>query len=199
MIATTENSSDDPIIEFADKEGIQFFRGSESDVLGRYVGAAMAASADIVIRSTADCPLIDPTVVDRVIDELIDNKTRCDYVSNTEIRTYPRGLDVEAFYFDALLRMDRYSTSSVAREHVTIAARSEFPERFLRRDVSDTVDNSDLRLTVDTEVDLKLIKRIFADLDLGEKFSSYIEIISYIRSNPELISLNKDIETWNPE
>src|SRR5437016_4690285 len=82
VIATTINSADDPIAEVAWRQGVCLFRGSEYDVLGRYVKAARKACADVVVRVTADCPLIDPAVVDRVIGELLDRTGRCDYAAN---------------------------------------------------------------------------------------------------------------------
>lgn len=198
MLATTTNSTDDPIVEFARNENVRCFRGSEQDVLSRYLGAAEQSKADVVVRSTSDCPLIDPEVTDSIIRELIDNAGECDYASNTEIRTFPRGLDVEAFFFDTLLRMTRLGKSAAAREHVTVFLRSEMPQLFLLRQITDAEDNSDLRLTVDTEADLKLIRRLYEELDLSSGVASYREIVAYLRGQPELIRINEGIETWSP-
>lgn len=96
-----------------------WYRGSEHDVLRRYVEAARDAGADVIIRITADCPLIDPQETDRVVEALVSNAQACDYASNVVERPLPRGLDAEAMFADTLERLDRLATSASAREHVT--------------------------------------------------------------------------------
>lgn len=198
VIATTVNADDDLIAELAKSEHLVCVRGDERDVLGRYVLAAKQARAEVVIRSTADCPLIDPEVTDAVINELMDHADECDYASNTIERTFPRGLDVEAFFFDTLLRLNRLGQSAAAREHVTVALHSEQPHLFLRRSVVSTENNADLRLTVDTEADLELVRRLYAELDLNARVVPYREIVAHLRANPVLIKINEGIETWSP-
>jgi len=198
IIATTSNSSDDPVAELARREGVMAFRGSEQDVLSRFVGAARASGADIVVRVTADCPLIDPAVTASVIEELTGHASECDYASNVIERTYPRGLDVEAFFYDTLLRMDRLGRSQSAREHVTVVARSERKELFLCRSVTDKEDNSDLRWTVDTERDLALVRSLYEALDLSTHVKPYPEVLAHVRAHPQLQRMNADIETWTP-
>lgn len=198
VIATTTNLTDAPIVELAKQEDVEWFRGSEHDVLARFVGAARQSHAEVVVRVTADCPLIDPAVVDRVITELVAHAGDCDYAANVLHRTYPRGLDVEALYLDTLLRINRLAQSQLAREHVTIVARSERPECFLCRSVVDDQNNSDLRWTVDTSRDLELIRVLYDALDLGTRVAPYQEMLAYVRTHPELIHLNSSIETWQP-
>lgn len=198
VIATTVNKTDDPVVELAEAEKISYFRGDEQDVLSRYIGAAKQTNADVVIRSTADCPLIDAEVTDSVIQELIGNSDKCDYAGNTIERTFPQGLDVEAFFFDTLLRADRLGKSQPSREHVTVAIYSENPNLFLLRAVKDREDNSDLRLTVDTAADLELIRLLYDKLIIGSQTVSYREIVAFLRANPELIEINKGIKTWSP-
>lgn len=197
VVATTTHATDDPVAELAHREQVGCFRGSEQDVLARYLGAAREASADVVIRVTADCPLIDPQVTDRVIAELIDHATECDYASNILRRTYPRGLDVEAFFWDTLLRIDRLAQSVAAREHVTIVPRSEHPELFLCRSVEDNQNNADLRWTVDTVADLEFVRQLYAALNLRTRTASYPEILDYVRNHIEL-ARRDEIETWDP-
>ena len=199
VIATTGNQADKPIRELGEQQDVDCFCGSEDDVLRRFVGAANKSKADVVIRVTADCPLVDPKVTDEVIHELVDHPSECDYASNVLERTYPRGLDVEVFYFDTLLRMDRLGRSRIAREHVTIVPRSERPELFLCRSVVDAQDNSDLRWTVDTEDDLRLISALFEQLDIDGRSVAYPEILRYARENPGLAEINKGSKTWTPE
>jgi spore coat polysaccharide biosynthesis protein SpsF len=197
IVATTTNATDDPVAELVRREQVGCFRGSERDVLARCVGAAREARADMIIRMTADCPLIDPQVTDRVIGELTDHAMECDYASNVLRRTYPRGLDVEAFFWDTLLRIDRLARSDAAREHVTIVPRSEHPELFLCRSVEDNQNNADLRWTVDTAADLEFVRQLYAALDLCTRTASYPEILGYVRNHVELLRTD-EVETWDP-
>lgn len=210
VIATTASAVDDPVADLARREDVGWFRGDEHDVLSRIVGAARQSGAELVVRLTGDCPMLDPGVTDTVIRDLRDHATECDYVSNVGKtgkwtdgastvpleRSFPRGLDVEALFMDTLLRIDRLAVSQPAREHVTVVLRSERPELFLTRLVRDNVDNSDLRWTVDTEADLDLLRTLFRDLGLGEQSVSYRTIVEYVRARPELTHANSDEKTF---
>ncbi|CAN5918966.1 glycosyltransferase family protein [soil metagenome] len=192
VIATTTNASDDPVVDLARHEGVQSFRGDEHDVLGRFVGAAKASNADIVVRITGDCPLIDPEVVDRVIARACDVDDRCDYASNTIERTYPRGLDTEALHVDVLERIARLATSQPAREHVTYFLHRERPEKFEIRQVTRDGDATDLRWTVDTDDDLALIRRLFTEHDGAN--ANCEQLIAAVRARPDLVALNDHVE-----
>jgi spore coat polysaccharide biosynthesis protein SpsF len=198
VVATTDRPVDDPIVDLCIREGVHYFRGSETDVLSRFAGAAQMAKADVIVRMTADCPLIDPQVTDRLIDELVSGDTVCDYASNVIQRTYPRGLDVEAFTLETLMRVNRLAASPMAREHVTLFIYSDRPDLFRCCSIADDTDNSDLRWTVDTMDDLRLMRILFERLNLGEISVPYREIVSYVREHPELTEINKDIHTWTP-
>jgi spore coat polysaccharide biosynthesis protein SpsF len=194
VIATTINTSDDPVVELARSAGVDCFRGDEHDVLGRYLGAAREVRADLVVRVTADCPLIDPEVADRVIrTAAAGGVDRCDYASNTLTRTYPLGLDVEAFTMEVLERMAREARSDAAREHVTYYLHREHPERFVCREVKDVSDNSDLRWTVDTPDDLELIRRIYERARLDRDWVPYSQLLEIVRSDPALVRLNQHV------
>jgi spore coat polysaccharide biosynthesis protein SpsF len=182
VVATTVNAADDPVVATARDEGIRWFRGSESDVLGRYLGAAREARADIVVRITADCPLVDPEVSDRVIEALTARADAFDYASNVLRRTYPKGLDTEAFWRDALERAARQARSDYAREHVTPYFYRERPDLFLLCSVTDDTDASDLSWTVDRREDLELVRRMYEDLRLGERSVPYREMLRYARA-----------------
>jgi spore coat polysaccharide biosynthesis protein SpsF len=180
-IATTINLTDDPVVRLAAQEKVGCFRGSEADVLSRFLGAAHQERADIVVRLTADCPLIDAEVIDQVVGALEDNPG-VDYCSNVLERSYPRGLDAEAFLMSALERCDELGTTPGAREHVTTVIRLERPELFHTMSVRDTADNSDLRWTVDTPADLELIRHIYKGLNLAVQYRGYREVIARIRN-----------------
>ena len=156
VVATTTNSSDDAIVDLCDRIHVPYFRGSEEDVLGRFYGAAMQYSASVVIRVTSDCPLIDPAVVDRVITEFAGKPYSHDYASNTLERTYPRGLDCEAFSFSALETAHTEAVAGPDREHVTPFLYRQ-PDRFRLKSVRAPRDYSHYRWTVDTPEDFAMV------------------------------------------
>ena len=189
VVATTVNSTDDVVAEVARAEGARCFRGSEHDVLQRYVGAAEDADADVIVRVTADCPLIDPAETDRVVESLVAAPDGCDYASNVVRRTYPKGLDTEAMFMDTLRRVHRLAQSTVNREHVTSYI-VENPDRFLIKSVEDFENNSNLRWTVDWPEDLELVRRIYDLVELNAAYRPYRNVLASVRANPELMALN---------
>ena len=193
VVATTVNATDAPVVEVARAENVRWFRGSETDVLARYVGAAREAKADVVVRVTADCPLIDPEESDRVIEDLIAHRDRCDYASNVVQRTFPQGLDTEAMYADTLERLGRLAQTPFAREHVTYFIHSEHPELFGIRSVTDVENNADLWWTVDVAEDLKMVRLLYEELNLGERVVGYRELLAYVRANPEIAGVNAGV------
>ena len=197
VIATTIKASDNPVLELAAREDVRWYRGSEDDVLARYVGAARETRADAIVRLTADCPLIDPETTDRVVEELLEHPD-CDYAANILHRTYPRGLDAEALWRDTLERIARMARTRAAREHVTILPRAERPDLFLCRSVTDARDNSDLRWTVDTAEDFALVRAIYEGLELDRNAAPYAAILDYVRARPQLAGWNAGVETWDP-
>jgi spore coat polysaccharide biosynthesis protein SpsF len=192
VVATTVLPTDDPVAELVGRLGFGVFRGDEQDVLSRFLGAASQARADLIVRLTADCPLLDPAESDRVVRVLID-AGEADYASNVDPRTYPLGLDTEALFRDTLERVGRLGRSPDAREHVTWLILRERPELFLRRSVTDREDNSDLRWTVDTPEDLAAVGRLYRELGLGERALPYSEIMAYARAHPEIGRLNAHV------
>lgn len=194
VIATTTNKDDDSIVDLSNTEGVRWFRGSEQDVLSRYIGAARDSKADIVVRINADCPLIDPEQTDRVVRELQNYPDFYDYAGNFVVRTFPFGLDTEAMFKDTLERIGRLSKTPLAIEHVTIFLLKERPDLFIIRSVTDNENNSDLRWTVDTHEDLELVRRIYERLNLNQNILPYRSILDYVRKHPELIEMNAHIK-----
>jgi len=189
VIATTNTDIDDAVVREGSRLGCGVFRGSEDDVLARYLGAAREFDADRVVRMTSDCPLLDPAVIDAVVAALGPD---LDYVSNTHDRSYPRGLDVEAFHRDTLERMARLAESPPAREHVT-AYVVERPDLFVTRQVKAAGDDSDLRWTVDAPDDLALVRTLYDLLDLGRVHRPYRELVQIVRARPELTTINAHV------
>ncbi len=187
VVATTELPEDDELAARARALGVDVYRGSAHDVLDRYRGAAAAAGARVIVRVTADCPLLDPAVIGAVVGALDDG---VDYASNTHVRTFPRGLDVEAFHADTLTRIARLATSAAAREHVTSFV-LERPALFATRDVVAARDDSDLRLTVDTPGDLALVRAVARRF--GAASTPYTAVVGFLRAHPDVRALNADV------
>ena len=198
VVATSDDPSDDPLPRLADECDVRWYRGSQEDVLGRFTQAAREARADIVVRFTGDCPVIDPETSDRVVRELVERHETHDYSSNVIERTYPRGLDTEALFSDVLEQMHRRASSRAAREHVTVYLRSERRDLFDAWHVVDREDNSDLRWTVDTLDDLRLVRHVYEALRLAEERVSYRTLLAYVRSRPEWSTINATSTTWSP-
>ncbi len=159
VVATTEAEADDVLEAFCVSEGIPCFRGSENDVLDRYYRTARFFGADVIVRITADCPLLDPAVIDRVID--VFRSGEYDYVSNALEPTYPDGLDTEVFSIGALQRAWEEAGLVSEREHVTPYIWKN-KSIFRTAAVRHTEDLSGFRWTVDEPGDLEFVRRIYA-------------------------------------
>lgn len=193
IIATTTNPQDEAIESFAKKENIKVFRGSEEDVLDRYYQTCCAYPAEIIVRITSDCPLIDPAIVDHAIHLLQNSKTPVDYISNTQQRSFPRGMDVEVFTFAALKAAANEATSAYDREHVTPFIYNQ-PERFHLANFAHTPDISKYRLTVDTPEDFLLISKIFEELYPNNKKFTLADILRSFKQHPEWKKINAHVK-----
>jgi len=159
VVATSEEHGDDAIASFCASQGIQVVRGSKDDVLARFSAAAELSAADVVVRLTGDCPLIDPAIVDHVIDTLLATPT-LQYVSNTIDRTYPRGMDVEAFSRTALDDAHRRAVRQYDREHVTPFIKHALEGTALIANVVCDQPLNRYRMTVDYPTDFESVKAL---------------------------------------
>jgi spore coat polysaccharide biosynthesis protein SpsF len=192
VVATTTDPRDQPIVDLGTRLGAPVTRGSENDVLDRYLRAAHAHAADFVVRFTADYPLIDPHVLDYCVDTLFADPT-LDYVSNTIERTHPRGLDVEVLPRAVLDTAAREATAPADREHITRFIWRQ-PSRFRVSSIADDRGHGDLRWTVDTPEDLELIRRIYADVPPSEPLAGYRAALRYTGAFPDIHALNAHID-----
>jgi len=192
VVATTVQPADDVIVRLCAERGWLCFRGSEDDVLDRYYHAAVAHQADIVVRVTSDCPLIEPEIVDRAVWEFLNLQPEVDYVSNMlPRRTFPRGLDTEVIRFDALERAWREDVNPAWREHVTLYIRRN-PDLFHIHGVTNKVDYSHMRWTVDTPEDLAFVRRIYNHF--GHDCFSWREVIAVLEEHPEWLEINRRVK-----
>jgi spore coat polysaccharide biosynthesis protein SpsF len=189
VVATTTRPDDDVIVALAAAQGWPIERGSETDLLERYLGAARAHDADIVVRVTSDCPLIDPVVIDATVDRF--RASKADYASNTlPPRTFPRGLDVEVIAIDALETAGREDANADWREHVTPYL-YRHPERFRLLRVPAEDDQSAHRWSVDTLEDLELVERIYGALG-GDDFG-WRDVLAVVEAHPSWTELNRHV------
>jgi spore coat polysaccharide biosynthesis protein SpsF len=164
IVATSDTRQDDAVAALARRADVACFRGSETDVLGRMRDAARTGRAEVVVRITGDCPLVDPRVVDEVVDGLTAD---VDYASNVLRRTFPRGLDAEALHMDVLERVARLGHSPEAREHVTWFAYRERPDLFILRSIEYPHDRyAQLQWSVDTAEDLERVRDLYVRFGL---------------------------------
>ncbi|WLD93088.1 glycosyltransferase family protein [Alkalihalobacillus sp. AL-G] len=195
MIATTTNAHEQPIIDLCNRLSLPFYRGSEHDVLARYYQAAKEASADVVVRLTSDCPLLDPKVVDQVIEEFLNESNGYDYVSNTLTRTFPRGMDVEALSMFCLEYTHDHTGKDAHREHVTPYI-YENPDLFKLGNVKLSSDYSNVRLTVDTPEDFELVEKIieYSSQHFSGAYVDLRTILDILEKNSEWLEINRHIE-----
>jgi glutamate-1-semialdehyde 2,1-aminomutase len=189
VLATSTNQINDQLADVVENLGYHVFRGLENDVLQRYVDAAKEANADVVIRITGDCPFVDPQLIDDMLEDFF--ATNVDYMSNTDPPTFPDGFDIEIFRANALFRSSEMATTPFEREHVTPCLRSN--PLFSHKNKAAVVDSSHLRLTVDEQRDLDVIRGIVSHF-LPRTDFSLSEILSAITTNPHLVTGNLDIE-----
>jgi spore coat polysaccharide biosynthesis protein SpsF len=191
VVATSENELDDPIVQFCHDRNVEVYRGSESDVLSRYYECATSIQADTIVRLTADCPFIDPTIIDSVI--MMFEERDLDYAANTvppETSTFPSGSDVEVFKYECLQRAHTEVTDQLYREHVTF---------YFWRDPVDSIKTgqfkslhnwSKYRLSVDYGEDLEVVRQIGSALFTDSQEPSLGQIIDFLEQNPKVFRLN---------
>jgi spore coat polysaccharide biosynthesis protein SpsF (cytidylyltransferase family) len=193
MLVTSTDSSDDPVVELCRREGILCYRGSLDDVLDRYYQAARFIKADVIVRLTGDCPLIDPTVIDLMVDVYHDK--HCDYAANSAPPpgTFPDGMDVEVFSFQAIEKAWCEANKPSHREHVTFYLWQN-PHLFslFRYDLNE--DLSSIRLTVDYPEDMDIIREIYNRLYERDPLFTMKDILDLLQAAPEIRERNKDIE-----
>ena len=185
-IITSTDPSDDPLAEVAAQLSLPFYRGDLHDVLERYASAAEIFAADIVVRLTGDCPLIDPDVIDSVVG--LRARSGVDYCSNIAPPTYADGLDVECFTRAILERARREARQPAEREHVTLWMRSEDNE-LSRENHAGLIDTSHLRLTVDYPDDLEVVRRIVARDGGGSRLDQF-DILRCLNAERSLLDIN---------
>jgi spore coat polysaccharide biosynthesis protein SpsF len=190
VVATTTNAADAVIVEECARLGVSVVRGSEDDVLDRYYQAAVTHQAQTIARITSDCPLIDPDVIDTIVNTF--HESRADYASNVIERYYPRGLDIEVFRFAALERTWREAVAPYQRAHVTPFF-YQHPDFFTLRSVTGAVNHSAHRWTVDTPEDLAFVREVYARMGNTDTFGWH-DVLDLLEREPALVAINAHVE-----
>jgi spore coat polysaccharide biosynthesis protein SpsF len=187
IVATSSDPADRPIIDCCERLGVAWFAGSQHDVLDRFARAAERFGAEWIVRITADCPLIDPGILDEVIGLAVpqgDLDAACNVFPR---RTFPRGLDVEVVHADVLAELDRSVLELPLREHVT-AALYRNSDRYRIGSLEADGDFSTLRWTVDEPADLQLVRAMFAELDSST--FRWLDCLTAWRQHPDWWTIN---------
>jgi spore coat polysaccharide biosynthesis protein SpsF len=190
VVATSVNTADAIISDACKKLDVRVFRGSEQDVLDRYYQASVPLHPDHVVRVTADCPMIDPQVIDTVIGRHLE--AGADYTSNTVTPTYPDGEDVEIFTMGALEKAWKFARLISEREHVTPYMRNN-PQLFKLLNVACATDMSSQRWTIDEERDYLFLQEVFNTLYPVNSLFSMSDVVNFIKRNPQIEAMNSGI------
>lgn len=194
VVATTTDKIDDSIISLAKKLEVGWYRGSEKDVLSRVLQAARKYSADLIVELTGDCPLVDPAMIDEMIEDF--QRSGVDYLANNTIKQLiPRGFDIQIFSKEILEKVNRLTNDVYDHEHVSLYI-YEHPEKFKIKHwgPEKKLQRSDLRLTVDTALDFELIKRVFHLLYINKPNFTLEDTITIFEQFPGLAEINKKVE-----
>ena len=189
VVATSMDPKNDQLQMVVESLGFRCIKGSENDVLSRYYTIAKSVSADVIVRITGDCPLVDPVLVDKCIREF--KKIEVDYLSNTNPATYPDGLDVEVMSFASLEKANNETNSEFDREHVTPFIRNN--NILSKSSISHTQDLSSLRWTVDEPEDLIVVTNIFEYFS-PDIFFNWQQVLELSHTNPGLFHANQQIK-----
>lgn len=190
IIATTINKTDDIIVEVAKQNGVAFFRGSEADLLDRHYKAGIQFNADIIVKVPSDCPLADPSIIDKAIQYYMDNETKFDYISNYHPPTFPDGLDVEVIPMETLKNAWTNAKKDYEREHLTPYI-WEQPEKFR---IGNITNNENLfmkeRWTLDYQEDYIFIKTVFEHLYNEGNIFHMNDVLDLLQRSPEIRKIN---------
>lgn len=191
-VATTGNAADDPVAALAEREGVAAFRGSEHDVLDRFVRAAEGVGATVAVRLTGDCPLTDPALIDAVVGVFRDAAPPVDYASNSFPRTWPVGLDVEVASMAALRQAAAEATDAYDREHVMPFLYRQ-PDRFRIARHTAPRNLSGYRWTLDEASDYELIRRILEALLPVRPDFGWRDVVALLDAHPEWRDINAGV------
>lgn len=192
VIATTDSSGDQPIVDFAAAAGVTCFRGSEDDVLARVIGAGEADHADVLVEITGDCPVIDPELIEQTVRMYFHNDV--DYASNSIVRSYPDGMDAQVISMAALKGSAELTNDPLDREHVSRYL-WQHPDRYRITHLvaPPSLHWPDLGLTLDEQGDYLLLKKLIETLAPADPLFSCQDMIRLLKANPDWLEMNNSV------
>lgn len=192
VIATTTNTEDNILVELASKLGVKFFRGSEENVFDRVIQAAMFVEADTVVEITGDCPLIDPVLIEQMVEIFRYNSV--DYLSNCEMPSYPAGMEIQVVSLKALIKSYGMTELALDREHVTLHIRKH-PEVFSQMHLIAPLGLRfpELSVTLDEFADLEVITSVIENLEASNPLFGCQEIVHFLHKNKHIAKLNMNV------
>ena len=192
VMATTINQADDPLVELSILNGINYFRGSEPDVMSRVIESAKSIDAEIIVSITGDCPVIDPQLIEQAIQVFIHND--CDYLDNSVIPGYPGGMNVEVYTLKSLIKSSKLAINPLDREHVSshmLRNRDLFKPLYLLP--TPDLNYPEFKLELDEKLDFDLLKKIIEYFGENNQIFSCGEVIELLKKKPEWCDINKNI------
>ncbi|GAA5262988.1 cytidylyltransferase domain-containing protein [Methanocalculus sp. MC3] len=189
IVATTDNPKDDVIEMYLKNNNYLYFRGSEPDCLDRFYKTALKYKLDIIVRITADCPLIIPEIVDNMIDYYLNNVVHIDYLSNRQYTNFPEGLDIEIFNLNMLEDAVLNAKSADEREHINyyfLRRSDKYRVRYYNQNYG--MDYSRFKLSIDTIQDYERIRALFVEKSLNINFS-FLDLMNLLLENENLEKL----------
>jgi spore coat polysaccharide biosynthesis protein SpsF len=196
IVATTTEDVDDAIEYVCDNIGVGCFRGSNEDVLSRLSGAVIKFNADVIIQTTGDCPLIDPWIIESMIEEYEASPMDIDMVSNCINRSFPIGLDCRIINANTLLSINDACKDPIHRSHgTTYIYASDDASRFNFKNISavDDLNMPSWRWTLDTPKDYKFLRKLFKQYGNSILDASAYEVASFLKKNMSLLEINTDV------
>jgi spore coat polysaccharide biosynthesis protein SpsF len=197
IIATTVNSCDDEIVDFSKNEGVAVYRGSENDVMSRILEAATSINGDLQIQITGDCPLIDPVIIDEVVQVYLESNGKYDFVSNEIKRSYPIGLDCRVFPVQVLKLSSDMCHDSTHRVHgSTFITHGEGVKIFSSKNIiaPEKLNFPNYRWTLDEVNDLKFLKRVLQNFGVNIIEASSYDIMNWLNQNSDVIDINLSVK-----
>ena len=192
LLATTTNKLDDRLYEWAVNNQVKVFRGSEDNVLNRYYEASRFIGADVIIRITADDPFKEPALIDCAVEKIVEEEL--DFVCNNNPPSYPEGLDVEVFTKKSIEIAEQNSVNEFEREHVTQYFYRNSSD-FKICNISNNINLSHLRWTIDTDVDFSMVEMVYKYLSKNESEIFHMEdILNLFKTHPEIPNINMDVK-----
>lgn len=197
VVATTTNPKDEAIVRLCRKLGVPFYRGSEEDVLKRLVETAQSISADIIVETTSDCPVIDWRHADHLVNLFFSGSY--DYVSNIITRSFPRGFDVQVFPLPILEQVEKIAKEHTYREHPSFFIYTH-PDQFRLKNwrARGKMHWPDLRVTLDTPQDYEALTQVFNSLYPQNHDFSAADVVDFLHSHPEIVAINSAVKQKNP-